>query len=109
MSEVHGLIQDLLYLLKATTRTSDPKIIHEISFDVQNLYLAALTRIIIKLMDKEMHEKHSEPRERCRNNKPNQLPHSYITLAHCVSFGSTDLKIKAKNCFDILFGTVCSI
>ena len=73
--EVHGLIQDLLYSLKATTWTSDLKIIHEISFDVENLYLAALTRIIIKLMDKEMHVEHSEPRERCRNNKPNQLSH----------------------------------
>ena len=107
MSEVHGLIQDLRYSLKATARTSDPKIIHEISFGVENLYLAALTRIIIKLMEKEMHVELSERRERCRNNKANQLPHYYIILAHYISFESTDAKIRAKNCFDVLFGTVC--
>ena len=109
LSEVHGLMQDLPYLLKATTQTSDPKIIHEISFDAEDLYLAALTRIIINLVDQEMHVELSEHRERCRNNKPNQLPHYYITLAHYISFESNDPKIRAQKCFDVLFGTVCWI
>ena len=100
-------MQDLPCSLKATTRTSNPKIVHEITFDVDNLYLAALTRITINLMDKEMHVELLERRERGRNNKPNQLSHYYITLTHYISLESTDPKIRAKKCFHVLFGTAC--
>ena len=95
LSEVHGLIQDLFYALKATTRTSDPRTMHEISFDAENFYLALFTRTIIKLMVKEMHVKLSKRCEGSRNNKPNQLAH------YCCN--EIDPRTRANNCFDAVF------
>ena len=54
-SDIQGLIQDLLPVGKAITQNSDPRKIDEIILDAKNLYLAGISKIIIKLTDKEMH------------------------------------------------------
>ena len=53
--EVQSLIQDLVYARKAVSRMSDPRIIDEMNYDAENIYLKALIRIIAKLMCKEMY------------------------------------------------------
>ena len=53
---------------------SDPRITDKTSFDAKSLNLAALAKIIIKLVDKR---NVFSQYERCRNNKANQLAHHF--------------------------------
>ena len=54
-TDVQGLILNLVYARKAISRTSDPRIIDEMNYDAENIYLKALIGIIAKLMSKEMY------------------------------------------------------
>lgn len=56
---------------------SDPRIIDEKNFKAKNLYLVALTMIVIKLMDKGIQMGVFRHSEGCRNNGPNQLTYQY--------------------------------
>ena len=53
-TEVQGLIQDLVYARKAISRMSDPRIIDEMNYDTENIYLKALIGIIATLKCKEI-------------------------------------------------------
>ena len=78
--EVQGLIQDLVYARKAVSRTLDPRIIDEMNYDAENIYLKALIGIITKLMCKEMYLEVYERCGGCVNEEPGQQSHDYCLL-----------------------------
>ena len=67
---VHGLIQDLGYATKAISRTSDPRVIDEMNYDAENIYLKALIGIIVKLIYKEIYVEGHERCGGCANEEP---------------------------------------
>lgn len=71
-SDVQELIQDVLHVRKTIRQNYDPRIIDEIIFDAEKLYLAAFAKTIKKLTDKEMHTEVLRCCEGCSNIKPNQ-------------------------------------
>lgn len=94
-SDVQELIQDLLHVRKTTRQNSDPRIIDEIIFDAEKLYLAAFANTIKKLTYKEMHTEVLRCCEGCSNIKPNQQTHVYCN--------ELDRRTRANDYIDVFF------
>lgn len=71
-TEVQCLIQDLLYARKAVAKTSDPRIVDEMNFDAENIYLKGLIGIMVKLLCKEMYVEVYKRCEECTNDEAGQ-------------------------------------
>ena len=97
-TEVQCLIQDLLYARKAVAKTSDPRIVDEMNFDAENIYLKGLIGIMVKLLCKEMYVEVYKRCEGCTNDEAGQQAHEYCLLV--------DPKTKAVECFEAVFSKV---
>ena len=86
-TEIHGLIQDLVYARKAISRTS-----------AKNMYLKALIGITVKHMFKEMYVEVCKRCGGCVNEEPIHQSHDYCLLV--------DPATKATECFDSVFSKV---
>ena len=65
---------------------------YKTSFDAESLDLAALAKIIIKLLDKRNVFRQCEE---CRNNEPNKLAHQFCN--------EIDPRTRANDCFHVVF------
>ena len=71
-TKLQSLIQDLVYARKAISITSDPRIIDEMNWDAENIFLKALIGIVVKRMWKEISVEVYKICHGCVNEEPGQ-------------------------------------